>query len=189
MKFFTHYTHTGFCNTYLIGPEKKGDAILIDPGVFDTSLLNMIEGNGLYLRYILLTHAHDGHINGINTIMKIYETTIFYFGHSVLDLPTTRVREGEDLELGEFTISVLETPGHSGDSVVYKLDKFLFTSDTLLAGKIGYTQDEFSKGLLLSSINEKILPLDDEHFIFPGHGPPSKIGIERHLNPELLEEV
>jgi glyoxylase-like metal-dependent hydrolase (beta-lactamase superfamily II) len=189
MRFFTHFTHTGFCNTYLIGPDDSGDAIIIDPGVFDASLLNMIEQNNLYLRYILLSHAHEGHINGISTIRKIYETEIFYFGHSVWDIPTTRVREGESLQLGEFTVTVLETPGHSGDSVVYKLERFLFTSDTLLAGKIGYAPDEFSKGLLLSSINEKILTLDDEHFIFPGHGPPSKIGIERHLNPELLEEV
>ena len=189
MRFFTHYTHTGFCNTYLIGPDHGGDAVLIDPGVFDAPLLSAIEENDLYLRYVLLTHAHEGHINGIKTIRKIYDATLYYFGHSVLDVPTTMAREGDGLELGEFTFDVIETPGHSGDSVVFKLDRFLFTGDTLMAGKIGYTPDEFSKGLLLSSINEKILPLDDEYFIFPGHGPPSKIGIERHLNPELLEEV
>ena len=189
MKFFTHYASTGYCNSYLIGADSGGDAILIDPGNFDIPLLSFIEENDLYLRYVLITHAHDGHINGIETILKIYKAELFYFGHSVLDFTTNRVREGEDLELGGFTFSILETPGHSGDSVVYKMDKLLFTSDTLFSGSIGETPDEFSKGLILASINEKILTLEDEHFIFPGHGPPSKIGIERHLNPELLEEV
>ncbi len=160
-----------------------------DPGNFDAPLLSFIEENDLYLRYVLITHAHDGHINAIKTILKIYNSELFYFGHSIQDFTTHRVREGDDLELGEFTFNVLETPGHSGDSVVFKLDKLLFTSDTLFAGSIGSTPDAFSKGLILASINEKILSLDDEHLIFPGHGPPSKIGIERHLNPELLEEV
>jgi len=189
MRLYTHYTHTGFCNSYLIGPDGGGDAILVDPGVFDAHLLSLIEDSGLYLRYILVTHAHDGHVGGIRTIQKIYESLIFYYGHSVLNTPTTRVREGEDLELGEFRVQVLETPGHSGDAVVYKLDRLLFTGDTLLAGSIGSTPDDFSKGVLISSINEKILALDDEHFIFPGHGPPSKVGIERLLNPDLLDEV
>jgi len=189
VKFFTHYACTGYCNSYLVGPDGKGDAVLIDPGNFDAPLLNFIEENGFNLRYVLITHAHDGHINALETILKIYEPSLFYFGHSVLGHPTLQIKEGEDLELGEFTFKVLETPGHSGDSVVYKLNELLFTSDTLFAGSIGSTPDEFSKGLLLASLNEKILTLDDEHIIFPGHGPPSKIGIERHLNPDLLEEV
>ncbi len=189
MVFFTHYSSTGFCNSYLIGSEGGGDAILVDPGLFDALLLKHIEENGLYLRYILVTHGHQGHINGIKTILKIYEPKIYYLGRSLHDKECIRVKEGVDLELGDFSVQVLETPGHSGDSVVYKVDKYLFTGDTLLSGAVGSTPDDFSRGLILSAINEKILPLDDEHFIFPGHGPPSKVGIERHLNPDLLEEV
>jgi glyoxylase-like metal-dependent hydrolase (beta-lactamase superfamily II) len=189
LRLLTDYTHTGFCNTFLIGPDGPGDAILIDPGVFDSHLLMLIEENELYLRYILLTHAHKGHLGGITTIRKIYDTTIYYYGHSVNDIQTVRIHEGESIRIGEFDIEVLETPGHSGDSVIFLLDRYLFTGDTLMAGKIGNTPDAFSKGLLLSSIREKILTLDDEYMIFPGHGPPTKVGIERKLNPDLLEEV
>jgi glyoxylase-like metal-dependent hydrolase (beta-lactamase superfamily II) len=187
LRIFTHFSHTGFCNSYLIGPDEPGDAIIIDPGVFDAHLLKLIEDNGLYLRYVLLTHAHEGHIGGITTIRKIYDVTVFYYGHSIMDVETKRVHEGESIQIDGFTIDVLETPGHSGDSVVYKLGSCLFTADSLLAGRIGPTPDEFSRGLLLSALKEKVLSLDDETFIFPGHGPPSKVGIERNLNPDLIE--
>ena len=188
MIFFTHYSSTGFCNSFLIGPDDGGDAILIDPGIFDTLLLKHIEENGLYLRHVLVTHAHRGHINGIKTIVKIYDPTIYYLGQSVFDVKCTRIVDGQVLELGDFSIQVMETPGHSADSVVYRLNNQIFTGDTLFAGSIGTTADDFSRDLIVSAIKEKLLVLDDECIVFPGHGPPSKVGIERNLNPDLLEQ-
>ncbi len=185
MKFFLHYTLAGYCNTYILAPDYGGDALVIDPGLFDLPFLELLEGNGLYPRYILITHAHDAHIFDIKSMLKIYDSTLFAFSHSVQGFPTTTVREDRTLELGGFNIQVIETPGHSGDSVVYRWDKMLFTGDTLMAGSIGTTNDAFSKELLLSSVREKILTLGEEHYLLPGHGPPSMLSIEKQTNPDL----
>ena len=65
----------------------------------------------------------------------------------------------------------------------------LFTGDLLSAGAIGTTRDGYARGLLLATVRRKLLPLGDEVLIFPGHGPPSKIGIEKLYNPFLGEKL
>jgi hydroxyacylglutathione hydrolase len=185
MQFYCYFSVKGFSNAYIIGPDEGGDAILIDPGSFDVPLLDIIEQNGLYVKYVLLTHSHDSHILGIKTLVKIYDVKIYSGSHLILDQRAEKIREGDKLKLGDFTCEVMETPGHSGDSVVFKINNLLFTGDTLFAGSIGSTPDNYARELIVSIIHEKILCLDDEYFIFPGHGPPSKVGIERILNPYL----
>ncbi|MBN1697411.1 MAG: MBL fold metallo-hydrolase [Spirochaetales bacterium] len=189
MIFHSHFYATTLSNSYVIGPEDGGEAVIIDPGLFDTDMLSIIEGNKLYIRYILITHAHEAHIHGIKTIFKIYNAKLFSYRHSILDYKTIKVRDFTKIKCGKFVFEVLETPGHSGDSVTYKFDKFLFTGDTLLAGSIGPVSDGFARGLILSSIKEKILCLEDDYFIFPGHGPPTKLSIEKKYNPDFAETI
>ena len=95
----------------------------------------------------------------------------------------------QDLELAGFAFRVLETPGHSNDSVCYLHDRFLFTGDTLAAGTIGDTDTGFERALLLTSIRKKLLSLEPNVFVFPGHGPPTRLEIERRTNPLLTENV
>ena len=178
-----------FSNSYLLGPDEGGDAVLIDPGIFDASLLRQIEDHGLYVRFVLITHAHRSHINGLKTLLKIYDARLFGHHPSVLEYPCTPVAEGEPLRVGSFTFEVLETPGHSSDSLCYRLDRLLFTGDTLTAGALGSTENGYARGIQLASIRDKLLRLPDETIIFPGHGPPSRIGIERAFNPHLQEQL
>lgn len=189
MKFFSLFSSVGFSNTYLIGPDAGGDAILIDPGVFDAALLQAVEGNGLFVRWIFVTHAHNAHVNGIRSLLKVYEASIYANQPSVLDFPARHVEEGNELALGEMRVRVIETPGHSIDSVSYLIGHMLFTGDLLSAGTIGTTRDGYARGLLLTTVRRKLLPLGDEVLVFPGHGPPSKIGIERLYNPFLGEKL
>ncbi len=189
MKFFTHFSVIGFSNSFIIGRDEGGDAILIDPGIFDAKILELIENNGLYIRYILVTHNHHAHVNGIKTIMKIYDAQIYSYRNRIMDTLSHEVREGDKLVLNDFEFTILETPGHSADSISFLLGDYLFTGDTLSAGMIGTVMDGYSRGLLLNSIREKILTLDDNVFIFPGHGPPSRVGIERKLNPYIKEKL
>ena len=189
MRFYSLFSRVGFSNTFLIGPDDGGDAVLIDPGVFDATLLQAVESNGLYIRSILVTHAHNAHINGIRGILKVYDAAIFARHPSVLDFPARRVSEGEILALGEFTVGVIETPGHSIDSLCFRIDNMVFTGDTLSAGSIGSTRDGYARGLLLETVRRKIISLGDEVLLFPGHGPPSKVGVEKLYNPLLGEKL
>lgn len=188
MIFYSYFSSQGFANSFVIGSETGKEAIIIDPGIFDVDVLRLIEDNNLYLKHILITHSHDDHITGIKTILKIYDARIYSYRQVIAGFPAVKVRDYDKLELDSFTFEVLETPGHSGDSLTFKLDNLLFTGDTLLAGSIGYTVDAFSRGLIISSLKEKIFSLTDDTYIFPGHGPPSKVGIERYLNMDINEE-
>jgi hydroxyacylglutathione hydrolase len=189
VKFFSLFSSAGMSNSYLIGPDQGGDAILVDPGVFDAALLQAVEDNGLFVRWILVTHSHNSHVNGIRSLLKVYEAAIYANQPSILDFPARHVQDGNLLSLGDFRVRVIETPGHSIDSVSFLLDHMVFTGDLLSAGAIGRTRDGYARGLLLATVRRKLLPLGDEVLVFPGHGPPSKIGIEKLYNPFLGEKL
>ncbi len=189
MKFYSLFSSVGLSNTYLLGPAGGGDAILVDPGIFDVKLLQAVEGNKLTVRWILVTHSHNSHINGIHTLLKVYPAEVYSNQPSVLDFPAHHVQDGDRLSLGSFEVQVLETPGHSIDSLCFLYEKMLFTGDTLSAAGIGHTRDGYARGLLLSSVRKSLLPLGDDVMIFPGHGPPSKIAIEKAFNPYLGDKL
>jgi glyoxylase-like metal-dependent hydrolase (beta-lactamase superfamily II) len=187
--FVSLFSRVGFSNTYLIGPDSGGDAVLVDPGVFDAPLLEAVEKNLLYVRSILITHAHNAHINGIRSLLKVYDAEIYANQPSVLDFPAHRVQEGNVLPLGGLSVRVIETPGHSIDSLCFLVGHVVFTGDTLSAGNVGTTRDGYARGLLLESVRRKLLSLGDEVLLFPGHGPPTKVGIEKLYNPLLGEKL
>jgi glyoxylase-like metal-dependent hydrolase (beta-lactamase superfamily II) len=189
MIFYSHFSTDTLSNCYVIGPDNGGDAIIIDPGTFDTDLLTVIEENNLYLKYILVTHSHESHTRGIKTILKIYKAGIYSYRHSILDFKSNKVRDFMKIGSSNFEFEVLETPGHTGDSVTYRIDRSLFTGDALFAGTIGSVADGFTRGLMLSSIKDKLFHFDDDFLIFPGHGPPTTLGIEKKYNPDLQEVV
>ena len=189
VRFFSFFSSVGFSHSYLIGPDGGGDAVLIDPSVFDAPVLQAIESNRLRLRAILVTHAHEAHVRAIRAILKVYRVDIYSNQPSALEVPAHHVQQGDTLSLGGLRIDVLETPGHSIDSVCFHTADMVFTGDTLHAGGIGPTRDGYGRTLLLASIREKLLPLDDRTLLYSGHGPPSRIGVERKHNPYLRERL
>jgi glyoxylase-like metal-dependent hydrolase (beta-lactamase superfamily II) len=189
VRFFSYFSVLHFSNCYLIGPDGPGDAVLIDAGVFDEGLLKLIEDNGLYVRWVLLTHIHHGHVHGLPTLQKIYEAGIYAFDVERLETPVQPISESKSPECGPFAFQVLETPGHSNDSVCFLIDGMLFTGDTLSAGSVGRTATGYERALLLSSLRKKVLSLKEDVLIFPGHGPPTRLAIERRFNPYLAEKL
>jgi hydroxyacylglutathione hydrolase len=188
VRFYSYYSVTYFSNCYLLGGEAGKEALLIDPGIFDESLLALIEGNGWYVSHVLLTHAHQGHVNGLSTLRKIYDFRIHAMEPAAVEFPAEVLQETDSLRLCGFSIRVLSTPGHSNDSACFHIDRMLFTGDTLSAGGIGETASPYEQALLLSSIRGKLLSLPDGVFLFPGHGPPSTLEVERRFNPYLAED-
>jgi hydroxyacylglutathione hydrolase len=183
------FSAPGFSNAYLLGPDGGGDAVLVDPGEFDAAMLVAIEGNRLRVRWVLVTHAHEAHLKGIRGLRRVYELEVWCNQPSVLDFPAHHLHDGDHLALGSFAVEVLEVPGHTLDSLCYRVSGCVFTGDTLYAGSIGRTRDGYARGLLLEGIRRKLLTLPDSTLVFPGHGPPSTIGVERRFNPLLDQKL
>jgi glyoxylase-like metal-dependent hydrolase (beta-lactamase superfamily II) len=91
----------------------------------------------------------------------------------------------EAIDICSFHIEATPIPGHSTDSLVYRIGNLLFTGDTLLSGRIGTTPNAYARDLLIKAISRSLLPLPGETIILPGHGPPSLISAEKRFNPFL----
>ena len=99
-------------------------------------------------------------------------------------------RDGDKIDLGGITVTIDHTPGHTKGSVVFRVEQgaaqVAFTGDTLFRSSVGRTDLPGGSGRdLLESIVTKLLVLDDDTLVLPGHGERSTIGIERHTNPFL----
>lgn len=181
MKLLKHFSMFGKANSYLIGPEGGGDAILIDPAIMDIHMLDLIEKNNFYIKNILITHTHKHHYCALKTIKKIYDAHIFSFYSHVGEFNSTSLVNGEKLSLSNIDIQVLNIPGHSSDSLVYKIGSWLFVGDVLSAGLLGKTDNKFQEKILIDSIEDKLLDLEDHAIVLPGHGPPSILDTEKKM--------
>jgi len=186
MRCFINFSLTGFSNSYLVGPNAGGDAIVIDPGELNVKFLNLIEDNDFYIKHILVTHNHRAHTSGIRTLLKIYDADIYSASDKILGFPSNIVTEDSQLTLSGIDIKVMEFPCHSKDSLVYQIHKMLFTGDTLSAGNIGDNDDLKTVLSLRKTVSSRIKDMDNSILVFPGHGPPSTIKAEKDFNPELF---
>ncbi|MDD3822759.1 MAG: MBL fold metallo-hydrolase [Sphaerochaetaceae bacterium] len=189
MKVFFHFSLNEYANTYLIGPEDGGDAILIDPGHIDLELIERIESNRFTIAHVLLTHRHAAHTEGLGTLVKIYDPTVYAGSPSVYDHPVRAVQDRAIMDLSGITVEAIQIPGHTMDSFVYRIGNSLFTGDVLYAGRIGSTNGVMEKALLLKGIKNRLLTLDERFLIFPGHGTISALKIEKLFNRELIDAM
>lgn len=189
MILLSHFPTVGVSNTYLVGPDEGGAAILVDPGHFDVVLLQMIEGNNLDIKAVLVTHGHENHIKGLKTLRKIYNAEVYYGGDRVLDFPSIRVEDGQRLDIYGFEIEVIVVGGHSADSRIFRIDGCLFTGDILSAGRIGTTASTWGRANMIEDLKNRLMARDDNYIVLPGHGPPTTLDAERRTNPALITEV
>jgi len=191
MRLYCHYSRSVFSNCYILGsdlPENPGgpfqsrDAIIIDPGEMDLKILRYIEDNDYILKGIFITHDHPPHVNGLATIMRIYNTEIYSINPVIREHRTTLVRDGDIVSTGPFRVEVISVPGHSADSAVYKIDRLLFTGGTLTAGLIGKTVSSYAAATQASALRSKILSLPGDYTVLPGEGPPTSLKAERRFN-------
>ena len=189
MRIYQHFSVVGFCNTYVIGPHDGGEAILIDPGHVDNELISIIENNNYTISTILLTHRHESHTKGVGTLLKMYNPIVYAYTNKVYDFPVSEVHGDATIMCSGLKVGVMHIPGHSVDSLVFKIGHALFTGDTLLASRIGSTPGYMERSLLIQIIKKKLLNFNENLLIFPGHGAPSKIKNEILFNPDLTEET
>ena len=197
-------------HAYLVSDE-GGAAVLIDPGFLggeETSALDaLLTEEGLRLQAVLLTHTHFDHIYGVRHCVDRYGVPVYlhpgeepvlrgeapFAAGCGMPVPDTDwawkpVRDGEVLRFGDLSFRVIETPGHSPGGVCYfcEADGQLFSGDTLFAGTIGNTQLPWADyDALIVSVMEKLMGLDADTEVHPGHGGGTTIAYERTHNPFL----
>lgn len=185
MKIFYHLNPEGFSNTYVIANEKTKDVIIIDPGAMNEEIIEQIEANEFKLTSVLITHNHGSHVNGLKTLLKIYSPRIYGADWGIAGKDTTVLNGDGKLRLAGMTVHYITLPGHTADSMIYKIGTVLFTGDSITAGRIGSTNSSYSSHILRQNINERILSQQENTIIMPGHGPPSSVGAEKYCNMDL----
>ena len=154
--------YEGFVNSYLLIKDNK--CVVIDTCGDADSVIEKIESLRLKPEFILLTHGHNDHTGGLGEIEDFYKI---------------KVNKKDEIKFKDYKIIRIPIPGHTNDSVAFCVDKFLFVGDLIFAGSLG--SGSFSYKKLLESF-KKILSLNKDYFIFPGHGPSTTIEQERENN-------
>ena len=190
-------------NCYIVGCEETLEAVVIDPGDDPDKILLALAESKLTVKYIINTHGHFDHISANK---KMHEATgAPILAHS-LDAPMLGeikssaaswgitaedspppdrlIDDGDTIEFGKITMSVIHTPGHSQGGISLYADGHVFVGDTLFAGSIGRTDlPGGSFEILKASIQNKLFDLADNVKVFTGHGPETTIGHEKQTNP------
>ncbi len=185
MTLISCHAKTGFANCYVVGPDGGGPAAIIDPGHFDSSLLERIEQAGLQIAAVLLTHSHRAHCGGTGTVLSVYRARVYGHGGSGRPRVDQALRDGDSVAVGTLEFQVCELPGHAADSLGFRVGDLLFTGDALLAGDVGSTPTAAARASLVTALRERVLSLPDRVTILPGHGPPTTVRAERAFNAAL----
>ncbi|MBP5569100.1 MAG: MBL fold metallo-hydrolase [Treponema sp.] len=176
MKVYFYLNYQGFSNCYLVVNEEAKEAVIIDPGEISEQLISQIEENNLKLSAVLITHNHGSHVDGIKTLQKIYSPKIYAADWEVAGSETNVITGDGKIRIAKMVIHYMAAPGHTADSVIWKIGNILFTGDVLFAGSIGSTNSSYSEFILKSNIEEKIFSQQDGLIVMPGHGPPTTLG-------------
>ncbi len=173
--------------TYLLLDTPTHQALIIDP--VDTHYREYLrELSGYTLGLILDTHLHADHVTAAHLLQQ--ETDADYGLAVPLEGVDTILSDQQIITVGDITITVLSTPGHTPDSVCFLVGNYLFTGDTLLIGKCGRTDfQDGSAAQLYDSITQKLFALPDSTLVYPGHDyqqrKVSTIGQEKNTNERI----
>lgn len=178
----------GFDHNFSYLVMNGADAALIDPCGSDEIIFAALEKAGVtLLRYILITHGHADHISALDAVLRRFPSA------TVAAHPLCGVRkavalaDGQRLGFGDGFIETLYAPGHTPDSVLYRLsdDTALFTGDTLFVDCCGYCNPD----VMFQTMRQVIFPLADTLVVYSGHDygdfPFRTLGIEKVSNPYL----
>ena len=190
-----------YTNCYFLKNKETGETLIVDPADSPKRIFQKVEDMGAKPVGILLTHGHFDHVEALKEVAEKYNAPI-YMNKNEIDfmkndktvfgaLPKkyNLVEDGDTLPFGDGVIKCIHTPGHTKGGMCYLYKDALFTGDTLFKGSVG--RSDFIGGNfneLITSIKTKLMILDDNIKVYPGHMESSSIGFERLNNPFLKDE-
>jgi len=190
-------------NCYLVYCPETLECAVVDPGAEAPKIVRLIASKGLQPVILLNTHGHIDHIGANKEIKEKFGIPLcihrhdeplltnvqqselaFFLGAQDSPAPDQYLEDGETIKVGQSSLRVIHTPGHSPGSVIFLGDGFLLSGDTLFFGGVGRTDlPGGSWPELVDSIKTKILIMPDEMPVLPGHGPFTSVGQEKRSNP------
>ena len=188
--FFRQIQQHGDNFSYLIADDTTREAAVVDSSFNAGEIARVIQAENLKVEYIISTHGHSDHTAGNAELRSIFKAKTVAHKLSRIDA-CVKVEDGTIISIGSISMEVIHTPGHTADSVCLLVDnQKLLTGDTLFIGECGRTDlvGGNSKSLY-NSLFHKILKLDDDVEVYPGHDyglkPSSTVGEERRSNYTL----
>ena len=179
--------------SYIIGDEETGTAAVVDPQRDIDQYISFAAEHALEIKHVFLTHLHADFVAGHLELRDRVGATIYLGAAAKAGYAFTPVRDGDILEFGRVRLKVMETPGHTPESisiVVYDLNisdsqpNAVLTGDTLFIGDVGrpdlraalgWSAIELG-GMLFDSVHAKLLALPDQILVYPAHGAGSLCG-------------
>lgn len=193
-------------NCYIIYCQETLECAVIDPGAEADKIVRLISGKDLRPTVLLNTHGHIDHIGANKDIKEKFNIPLYIhesdspmlemvqqselsFFLKAKDSPPADyfLKDGDSIMVGQSSLNVIHTPGHSLGSVSFTGDGFVLSGDTLFCGGVGRT--DFPGGSwdeLIRSIKNKILTMSENTLILPGHGPSTTVGREKSSNPFII---
>ena len=190
--------------SYMIADEEAGQAAVVDPQRDVEQYLEDARRLGCRIAHVFLTHFHADFIAGHLELRDRERATIHLGSRAVAEYPFTAMREGDEVRVGRVRLVVLETPGHSPESIsilVYDpevsddVPYAALTGDTLFIGDVGRPDLRASLGwsaqqlasLLYDSLHRKLAPLPDQTLVYPAHGAGSLCG--KNLSSDTVSTI
>jgi glyoxylase-like metal-dependent hydrolase (beta-lactamase superfamily II)/rhodanese-related sulfurtransferase len=187
--------------SYLIGSE--GEAAVVDPQRDVEQYIKEAEANGFKIKYVIETHLHADFVSGHRELADRTGAQIVFGQKAGALFPHLPVKDGDELQIGSVRLRVLETPGHTPESISILVDNpaefdtpmKALTGDTLFIGDVGrpdlvgskgYTAEQMA-GMLYESLHHKLLALADTVEVYPAHGAGSLCG--RNISSETSSTI
>lgn len=192
-------------NCYLVGCPETRHALVLDPGGDVDPVLEQAQAQDLSIKLVVNTHGHYDHILGNAELLRRtgaglavheldaprlyapeYDRSILLGLQRERSQPSRLLRDGDTVVAGNLSFKVLHTPGHTPGGICLLGHGVLFSGDTLFNLGIGRTDlPGGDMDVLIQSLEQVLLPLDDGLVVYPGHGPRTMLGYEKRYNPFL----
>jgi len=194
--------YTGCLSEAAYYVESNGEVAIVDPLRDIEEYIALAKQRNAVIKYIFETHFHADFVSGHIDLAKATGAPIVYGPNTETAFPVYIAKDKEEFKLGDVTIQVLHTPGHTLESCCYLLkdengkDRAVFTGDTLFVGDVGrpdlsqkgesLTTEDLA-GIMYDSLHEKLIPLADDVIVYPAHGAGSSCG--KNIGPETSTTI